>query len=194
MAHTNELYHISTTHGTYEWVMAHLNDSCHLWKHMNESCHIWIRHITYEWVMSHVNESYHIWMSHVTCEWVILHMNESCHLWSSKRRMILRSLLIVAISYYHMNESCRIRMSHLTSEWLMSPMNASRHVWMSHVTSERLIWHDTFKVNLQTTKLMKKTYRIKMSLGKYESATSNLYNSCHTFFTVHMNESWHIYE
>jgi len=26
---------------------------------MNESCHIWMSHVTYEWVMSHMNESCH---------------------------------------------------------------------------------------------------------------------------------------
>jgi len=35
-------------------------------------------HVTYEWVMSHMNESCHIWMSHVTYEWVMSHMYESC--------------------------------------------------------------------------------------------------------------------
>jgi len=35
-------------------------------------------HVIYEWVVSHMNESCHIWMSHVTYEWVMSHMNESC--------------------------------------------------------------------------------------------------------------------
>jgi len=39
------------------------------------------RYVTYEWVMSHMNESCHIWMSHVTYEWVMSHMNESCQIW-----------------------------------------------------------------------------------------------------------------
>ena len=58
---------------TYEWVMSHLNESCHTLRDEGMS-HIWMSHVThmrescdtYEWVMSH------IWMSHVT------HMNESC--------------------------------------------------------------------------------------------------------------------
>ena len=45
----------------YEWVMSH----------MNESCHIWMRRITYEWVVSHMNVSCLIWMSRVTNESVI---------------------------------------------------------------------------------------------------------------------------
>ena len=40
-----------------------------------------IHHVTWEWVMSHVNESCHMWMSHVTCEWVTSHVNESCPKW-----------------------------------------------------------------------------------------------------------------
>ena len=54
---------------TYEWVMAR----------MNESCHIWMSHGTYEWVMARMNESWHVWMSHGTYEWVMAHVNESCH-------------------------------------------------------------------------------------------------------------------
>jgi len=66
------------SHVTYEWVMSH----------MNESCHIWMSDFTYESVMSHMNESHHIWMSHVTYEWVMSHMNESCltHEWESCRK------------------------------------------------------------------------------------------------------------
>jgi len=66
-------YVTSISHVTYEWVMSH----------MNESCHIWMSHVTYESVMSHIHESCHIWMSHVTYEWVMSHMNESCHIWMS---------------------------------------------------------------------------------------------------------------
>ena len=89
------------SHVTYEWVMSHMNESCHIrmshlynliyWR-MNEWCPMseW----THEWVMSRMNESCHIWTSHVTYEWamspiqmshvsyVISHMNESCHIWT----------------------------------------------------------------------------------------------------------------
>jgi len=90
---------------TYEWVMPHVNGSCHVWmspgtyewvmSHRNESCHIWMRHVTYEWVISHVNGSCHtrmshviyewvchIWISHATCEWVVSHMDKSFHMWT----------------------------------------------------------------------------------------------------------------
>ena len=92
-------------HTSYEWVMSHMNQSCHIWmsrvtyewvaSHMNESCHAWMSRVTYEWVMSHMNESCLIWISHVShewvtshmnelCEWVVSHINESCHTWSSR--------------------------------------------------------------------------------------------------------------
>ena len=84
LSHKNdELSHVS-----YEWVLLHMNESCHIWmrhvayewgmSRMNETCHIWVSHVTYEWVMSHMNESCHIWMRHVAYEWVMSHMNESC--------------------------------------------------------------------------------------------------------------------
>jgi len=89
------------SHVPYEWVMAHVNESCHIWHtreshiqfireyHMNESCPIWMSQGTYEWVMAHMTyqrvpySTYKntIWMSHVTQEWVMSHMNESCHIW-----------------------------------------------------------------------------------------------------------------
>jgi len=57
-----------------EWIMAH----------MNESWHIWMSHVAYEWVMAHIFEITDItiphWMSHVAYEWVMSHMNESCHI------------------------------------------------------------------------------------------------------------------
>jgi len=45
-----------TSHGMRDWVMSH----------MNESCHIWMSHGAYEWVMTHMNESWHVWLSYVT--------------------------------------------------------------------------------------------------------------------------------
>jgi len=54
------------SHVTYEWVMSHLN----------ESCHIWMSHVTYEWVMSHMNESCRIWMSRISYKWVTSHAYE----------------------------------------------------------------------------------------------------------------------
>jgi len=98
----NESWHIWTSHVT-EWVMAHMNESCH-----------GMSHGTYEWVMSR-NESWHIWRSHVT-EWVVAHMNESCHEMShdTYERVMSR------------DESWHIWTSHVTErvisrmKWIMS--------------------------------------------------------------------------
>jgi len=51
----NDISHaIPMSHGTCEWVMAHVNESWHIWR----------SHGTY--VMAHMNESWHLWMSHGT--------------------------------------------------------------------------------------------------------------------------------
>jgi len=55
--------HESMSHVTYEWIMSH----------MNESCHAWMSHATYQWVMIQISESCNIWMSHATYEWVEAH-------------------------------------------------------------------------------------------------------------------------
>jgi len=39
-----------------------------------------VRSHKYEWVMSHMNASCHTWMSHVTYEWVMSQIKESCHM------------------------------------------------------------------------------------------------------------------
>jgi len=84
-----------------EWVVSHVNESCHTDEHKNAANagndemrqHInrsdWNGHD--EWVMSHVRHVTHMntWMNHVPCErvmshtwthvWVISHVNVSCH-------------------------------------------------------------------------------------------------------------------
>jgi len=65
------------SHGTYEWVMVHMNASWHIWMSngyvMNEiclewhaSCRTWRSHIIYGWFLVHMNKSCHIWKCHVT--------------------------------------------------------------------------------------------------------------------------------
>jgi len=39
--------------------------------------------ITYEWIMARMNESSHIWMSHGTYKWDMARMNESCYIWNT---------------------------------------------------------------------------------------------------------------
>jgi len=68
---------------TYEWVISHMNASCHICmgRIIDSSCRTWMRYVTYEYVVSHIHKSCHIWMRHVTYEWVIHAMNESYHMW-----------------------------------------------------------------------------------------------------------------
>ena len=95
-SHVSQLVAQRLNMPAYQWVMSHMNRSCHVW---NESCHIWISHVTlmsescltagsttteyacismshvaYEWVMTCMKWVLsHTWISHVT------HINESCH-------------------------------------------------------------------------------------------------------------------
>ena len=121
------------SHVTHEWVISH----------MNETCHTWMSHVTHEWFMSHMNESCHTWMSHVTHECVMSHMNESCHTWMSH---VTHECVMS-----HMNASCHTWMRHVTHEWVMSHMNESCHLSFvmpypnssktSHIKYTRLIYN-----------------------------------------------------
>ena len=116
------MHHIKMNHVIHEWVMSH----------MNESCHIWMSHVTNEWVMSHMNESCHIWISHVTYEWamsvhvtywgVMSHINETCHMW----------------------------ICHVTYEWVTSHAYVTRpiHIWMSHVMYKWVMSHTSHSFDM----------------------------------------------
>jgi len=126
------------SHVAYEWVMSHMNESCHIWMShvtsitcngrvrmnlsescniLKESCPIWMSHVSYEWVVSH------IWMNHVPYKCDMSHMNESCRIWMShvtsntctgRVRMSLNGTWLI------LKESCPIWMSHVPYEWAMS--------------------------------------------------------------------------
>ena len=148
-------------HVTYEWVMSH----------MNESCHIWMSHVTTDRNSCQIAAGTHViyWMEHVSCAmscevscyvctkmcyfWMShARVNESCHIraeivaqnrhircWDLGREShFLYSMSHVTYKWVmsHMNESCHIWMGHVTCEWVTSHMIESCHIWMSHVTYE----------------------------------------------------------
>ena len=91
-AHLNKCCTSHMRHLTCKWVISYINLSRPLWisqvtyecvvSHMNESCHICMlcvhyKSTTFRW---HVNESCPSWTSHVTYECVMSHMNGSCHI------------------------------------------------------------------------------------------------------------------
>ena len=77
---THLAYIAGRVYPEYEWVMSH----------MNESCHAWMSHVTYAWVMEHTNTSrhtsrgtfirLHAYRIYHTYEWVMSHRNESWHI------------------------------------------------------------------------------------------------------------------
>ena len=69
-SHTNEFYHIWTSHVTYEWVTSHVKKmrDPRLRSSDGEKKRL---------VASHTNEFYHIWMSHGTYEWVTSHVDKN---------------------------------------------------------------------------------------------------------------------
>jgi len=49
-----------------------------------------MRHVAYEFVMSHLNGSCHVWIRHVTYACVVSHMDDSCHVLRQIYRCIQR--------------------------------------------------------------------------------------------------------
>ena len=92
------------SHVMHEWVMPHVN----------VSCHTWMCQVTCEWVISHVNESCHMWNCHVTCEWV---MSQCFPLGSLVKKPLDRneSTILVENKARH------------TREWVMWQVNVACH-------------------------------------------------------------------
>ena len=152
MSHINVSCHVWMSHVTYEWVMSHMIESCHIQMvYMNERTQI---------VMSHMNEPYHIWMIHVTYEWALW---MSPHTWYRVptisrllkiiglfcKRALLKRRYSAKKTYdfkeptnrshpVRMNQRTQMVMSiwtsHFTYQRVMTHMNESGHIWMSHVT------------------------------------------------------------
>ena len=54
------------THSCLTWLI-------HVWHDSSTCANVTWLIVTHEWVMSHMDESCHVWMSHVTSEWVVSH-------------------------------------------------------------------------------------------------------------------------
>ena len=133
------------SHVTHDWVMSHIN----------ESCHIWLSHVTYKWIMIplmnhhmihltnhsfNVSSMYHhiIWLSHVTYVWVISRMTESF-----PAKKACNSWLFWEHDLQLMSESCHVWLSHVTYKHTYicgkdrtssRGQSASCHLRISHVT------------------------------------------------------------
>ena len=84
ISHMNESCHTWMSHVTHGWVMSRMIERRYVrwWSNPTLDCWVWMKHVTYEWDMSHMNESYHKCMSHVTYKWVM------CVTYSSFRSLV----------------------------------------------------------------------------------------------------------
>ena len=105
-------------------------------------------HVTYEWVMSHMNTSCHIWMCHVIHEWVISDMNVSCHIqsWPTNSCVVTYECATSYMNEWYQIWMCHVTYSRVTYEceyeWVMSHMNVNLNRGMRHVTKESwYIWN-----------------------------------------------------
>ena len=178
----------------YKWVMAHINESCRMWRrhtplrflqvhlNMDESWHTFLRmsHVTYERVMAHINKSNHIWMRLAPLRFLPVHLNidESWHIF--------------------------LRMSPVTYEWGMSHMNESCHV------SRRLAPPRVLQVHFTSVSVNQARYgvatisrpleiiglfcRIQSLLkGSFAKETYNFKESTHRSHPIFRNEVCHMW-
>jgi len=192
--HDRFMPHTRMSHVTYEWVMPHINESCHIcmshvtyecvMSHMNEACQIWMCHVTYEWVMPHMNESCHIWTGHVTCEWVTSHVNESLYMWMSYvtyECQIWMSHVTYRESRRHKEscaQSCHVQMSHVTYEWVVSHINESCHVWIRLVMHEWVMSHMNESIIVSRITQTQSGPQVCASYKNYRGAQSLVQNTC----------------
>jgi len=124
-----------------------------------------VHHVSYECVMSHSHESCHIYMSYVTYEYILSHMNESCHTWmchvmhqkvgkscqmGARHRKSVDSVRqsdarprppIYQVTW--LNHTCDMThsYSHVTFTWVMSHIHELCHIWIHLITYEWVMSH-----------------------------------------------------
>jgi len=189
---------------SHEWVMSHMNESCHVWMHRvtytwvmsnkNESCHIWMSHVTYECVMSH---TCHIAMSHVTSQWVMSHMNltESCHTWASHvtHKCALSHKCLVAMSHVTCSSSACVPGRPI--EWVMSHKDESRHTPPRGPVCLEFVIHMDASCPLKMHYFMHFPYECVMSWVMSQSNESGLPEMSHVtqkWVTSDKNAAWHV--
>jgi len=121
----NESWHMRTSHGAWECIMAQGDESLLLY----ESWHTRMGHV-YEYAISHMSyvtcEYSRLWISHGTHEWGMTHMNESWHIWTG------------GSGFVSWNQRRRNALQSPSGrEWVMS-MNESWRMWMSHGIYEQV--------------------------------------------------------
>ena len=151
------------SHVTYEGVMAHVNEFCHVWTrrgtyfHLstsllprrrpygtsstNESCRKWWRHGTHKWVMSHRHESQ---ICHASQTWLI---HQSCLTHSTGTNSTQASADKVMPHEYarsHCNTLQHTRQHTATHCNTLPHTNTPSHVWMSHITHKRVVSHKAY--------------------------------------------------
>jgi len=138
VSHAPQTWHLTSRH-TCEWVMSHVNESCHMWGltcasdvtsnvTSSNAC------LTCEWVMSHM------WMSHVS------HVNESCH--TCEWVMLVTSSDAWTQCVSHMwgmtwlIHMCDMTHSHV---WLVTTNDAWTQFFFIRVMWLIRMWHDSSK-------------------------------------------------
>ena len=129
--------HISMSHGTYEYFVAHINEPYYVrmshFTHKNVTSHTFKWAMAHTWMIhgTHMNESWHIWMSRG-----MVHMNESWRIWMSHVSQVNNPCHMGVPYYWVMSHT---RSSHFTHAGIMSLIYESCHLWMTHITPYRVM-------------------------------------------------------
>jgi len=175
-----------------QWVVSHSNDACHacewVMAHVDESWHMWISHVTCEWVMSrimsHSNEAWHACMSHVTHECVIWRT----HMWHDS--------FIRDINPPHVrHDSCTdlTRLADARNFSVVCDMSQT-HMWHDSSTRDTIHPLVTWNFSFVTWNFSFVTWNFSFVTWNFSFVTRNLSFMCdmtHPLVTWFIH-SWHV--
>ena len=132
-----------TTHFTHEWVMSHMNGSCHTWMshatHMNvsfqgprtyETIHLYLTWLIHTWHGSHSYMTWLIYMWHDSsvCDMTHLYVTWLIYMWHDSSICDMTHLYVTWLIYMW-NDSSICDMTHLYLTWLIYMWHDSSISW-----------------------------------------------------------------
>ena len=149
---------------TYEWVMSHMNESCHTY----ECVTTWMSHVSYlnVWCDTYECITSHVCISHITIRMShVPHMNESCPTYKCIMSHMNKPYHTYewAMSHKWMNNATHINKSGLWPISSFLPLSPSPH---SHIYTHTLLQTELHPHTLSPSIIQAKNTRTRTQYGK----------------------------